>query len=173
LLFVHASLEGRLRQLASANGVVRGIVDDEQFSESHLVEDLRHLGSDPRSHRPSDGTTELLSHLDHRAATCPVALLGSHYVLEGSKNGGRFIARAVRRAYGLSDAGTRYFDPYGDQQPERWRAFRASMDAAVFASDERAAIVETACETFAGITRIMQALWLSIAESSLAATTAG
>lgn len=39
-------------------------------------------------------------------ADCPAAILGYHYVLEGSNNGGRYIARPIRRVLGLGDEGT-------------------------------------------------------------------
>ena len=58
----------------------------------------------------------------------PLLLLGLHYVLEGSNNGGRYIARHVAEAYDLAPGpGLRYLDPYGDQQREYWLAFKTDM----------------------------------------------
>jgi heme oxygenase len=62
----------------------------------------------------------------------PAELLGAHYVLEGSGNGNRMMARGLRAAYGLQgQAGTRSMDPYGDGQPDRWQAFKSALDEAL------------------------------------------
>jgi len=81
----------------------------------------------------------------------PVALLGSLYVLEGSTNGGKFLARVLRRAWNLDEEGLSYFDPYGDQQPHRWAAFKSDMEDIGFDTDQQNAIVEAAHQTFRAI----------------------
>ncbi len=70
----------------------------------------------------------------------PLRLLGMHYVLEGSNNGSRFIARHVGRAYQLSTGpGLRYLDPYGDRQRAYWMDFKNAMGKFQFtgADEER------------------------------------
>ena len=69
--------------------------------------------------------------MDRLASEQPMALLGILYVLEGSTNGSKFIARKVRPAYELpaTGEGSAYLDPYGDVQPARWQEFKAAMDA--------------------------------------------
>ena len=57
--------------------------------------------------------------------------LGMLYVLEGSTNGGRFLAKSVARGFGLpadSREGLRSLDPYGEQQPARWASFKTTMN---------------------------------------------
>lgn len=72
-----------------------------------------------------------------------------HYVLEGSNNGNRFIAKAVRRALGLVEgAGDRYLDPYGDAQRGLWAHFKQRMDAAGWSGEEADAMVRAAQDTF-------------------------
>ena len=89
----------------------------------------------------------------------PLLLLGTHYVLEGSMNGNRFMASAIRKAYGFEGAeGTRYLDPYGDEQRERWAEFKGVLDAYPFTEDERARIVEADLATFRAIIEIHAAL---------------
>ena len=59
-------------------------------------------------------------------------VLGMLYVLEGSTNGGRFLAKSVARGFGLpaeSREGLRSLDPYGEQQPARWASFKATMNS--------------------------------------------
>jgi len=83
------------------------------------------------------------------AASDELALLGMRYVLEGSNNGNRFIARAIRA--GLPGAPTRYLDPYGEAQRPRWVQFKADMDAVGFEAGQQDRIVAAAQEMFAAI----------------------
>lgn len=64
------------------------------------------------------------------AARQPLHLLAVHCVIEGSNNGARFIAKAVRKAYGLRGIdGTFHLDPHGDAQKEKWKAFGEAFNA--------------------------------------------
>ena len=84
----------------------------------------------------------MLQHIDAIAAAQPAALLGMLYVLEGSTNGSRFIARSLARTFNEnvksgkagpnagSGAGLSYLDPYGDAHPERWQSFKTDLNAA-------------------------------------------
>jgi heme oxygenase len=81
----------------------------------------------------------------------PVALLGSFYVVEGSTNGGRFLANVLRKAWQIDGDGLRYFDPYGEDQPDKWASFKRVMDATDFADNERDTILDAACKTFEAI----------------------
>jgi heme oxygenase len=71
------------------------------------------------------------------------------YVLEGSNNGNRFIARAIRKA--LPGAPTRYLDPYGENQRPLWARFKADMEAVGFTPAEQDQIVLAAQEMFAAV----------------------
>src|SRR5690606_37846418 len=122
---------------------VAAAVSPEQFQEDYLLQDLAHLGRDPEAVRPTQAAAALVADIQATARREPVALLGYHYVLEGSNNGSRFIAKAVRRAYDLGEGpGTMYLDPYGERQRETWARFKAAMDAAAFPPDQADAIVE-------------------------------
>jgi heme oxygenase len=80
------------------------------------------------------------------------ALLGMLYVLEGSKNGGSFIARALRKSLGLAAGrGDRYFDSHGARQPEAWAGFKARMDAEAWEPAERAEMLRGAVAMFRAI----------------------
>jgi heme oxygenase len=81
-------------------------------------------------------------------------LLGALYVLEGSTNGGRFLARALRKSWGLDKDGIAYFDPYGEEQPQKWASFRKKMDSASFDVAQQDAIVEMAKATFLAIAEV-------------------
>jgi heme oxygenase len=75
-------------------------------------------------------------------------------VLEGSTNGGRFLARALRKSWNLDGEGLSYFDPYGEEQPQKWAAFRRDMDEASFEADQEEAIIEMAKATFLAIAEV-------------------
>jgi heme oxygenase len=88
-------------------------------------------------------------------ASEPASLLGLHYVLEGSNNGSRFIAKGLMGAYGMAPgAGLRYMDPYGAEQRERWRAFRTTMDEVGFSAEDSDRLLESARHMFQGIVEI-------------------
>jgi len=95
----------------------------------------------------------MIAWIDTLARQEPLALLGVLYVLEGSTNGSKFIARKVRPAYELpaSGEGSAYLDPYGDLQPARWQEFKAAMDALDLPADEVGPIVMAAQQTFDSI----------------------
>ena len=52
-----------------------------------------------------------------------------HYVLLGSKHGGKFVAKACQDSYNLVDGkGALYFDPYGPNFMPIWKTFKESMN---------------------------------------------
>lgn len=157
LRVVHAALETRLSRLSSS-GVAWA---------STLAPAFRHVGAidadlafiSQRHGAPSAAVTPHASSLAQDiaadAATTPAHILGMIYVLEGSMNGGRFIARVVRRAYGFdTPAGTSYMDPYGDEMPVRWAAFKTGLDSGAQSAAERSAALEGAKRLFDAIARI-------------------
>lgn len=155
LLLVHRALWSALTLAASHDARIAAVVEPWQHDEPRLLEDLASFGVDPCDVSPSPSTESLVAHIGRLAASNPVSLLGMHYVLEGSKNGGRFIAVNVRRAYALEGpAGTRYLDPYGEAPSARWQAFKASMDAQVFTSEEHRSMADAARGMFDAIAAI-------------------
>jgi heme oxygenase len=83
-----------------------------------------------------------------------VALLGPLYVLEGSTNGSRVLARVLSRAWGSDGAGLAYLDPYGDGQPTSWKAFKQEVDDLGLDDASQSAVVEAARVTFQAISDI-------------------
>ncbi len=113
-----------------------------------LVSDIRTLGLSPDDSYPVPPAAAFLDRLSKWGSRGSPALVGVLYVLEGSTNGSRRVARALRKAYGLgSTAGIRFLDPYGGRQSEEWRAFRADLDART-SRDELPEILAGAWETF-------------------------
>lgn len=154
LLLVHRALEQRLESASARHPQIAAVFRNDQRREGNLRDDLAFLGRDARSIVPLAATTALVKTIERTSAAAPVALLGLLYVLEGSTNGSKFIAKALGRSFGLSGSGgdgLRYLDPYGDMQRERWSEFKALMDAVGFGAAESDAIVAGARAMFQGI----------------------
>jgi heme oxygenase len=164
MLLIHGALEKHL------SGRLRGdslfaAVREEQFQEPNLIADLAALGCDPRAVAPLPATAALIADIDRAAAEEPLALLGYHYVLEGSKNGNRFIARQLVPALGLAPRrADRYLDPFADAQPVKWAEFKAAMTAIDFAGAQIDVLVAAARRMFEGIGELSDQLMASQAQ---------
>ncbi|MBL8745557.1 MAG: biliverdin-producing heme oxygenase [Phycisphaerae bacterium] len=155
---VHRALDAGLAALAETDDRAESILSPEQYQSAYLRDDLRHFGREKTDAPAVPAVVELLSDISAARVDRPIALLGFHYVTLGSTNGGRFIAKPLRRAFGLEKAGVSYFDPWGEDQPRIWGAFKHAMDAARFSADETDTILAAAESMFRGITRISESL---------------
>lgn len=154
LYLVHRALENALRAAAPRVPAILKIVLPYQYQEQYLAEDLAFLaaGSTPAA---SPATSRITAEIARAASDSPVRLLGMHYVLEGSKNGAKYFCRNVQRAYSLAPgAGTRYLDPYGDQQRAYWARFKTDMTDAGFTQAEADELVAGAADMFDAIAAI-------------------
>jgi heme oxygenase len=157
LLPVHRALEsaiaGRLHPSCEA------VWSDDMLRTPLLEADLDDLGAteeEARLARPE--AIELAGWIQGLAASDPVAVLGVLYVLEGSTLGGAVLRRHLAIAYGLTDAGLRYYSPYGIHPKPHWVAFSERMDAAITDAGDADRVVAAASETFVRIGRILSAL---------------
>jgi heme oxygenase len=155
--FVYRDLESRLTGPGGSDSTAP--LDAGSWRRTpHLETDLRHFGVETESLSPVPATREFVARLRQGAEANPAALLGVLYVLEGSTNGSRYIARNLRKAYNLDgNGGLAFLDPYGDVQPERWRAFKNELDAAV-SPGEAPELITAARETFDALTLIGEQL---------------
>jgi len=152
MLHVHAALEAQLDRLVADHPRLGSVFEDSRRKVGPLRKDLAYLGvSGTEPALPA--ASSMIAWIDTLARQEPLALLGVLYVLEGSTNGSKFIARKVRPAYELpaSGEGSAYLDPYGDLQPARWQEFKAAMDALDLPADEVGPIVMAAQQTFDSI----------------------
>jgi heme oxygenase len=157
MLLVHRALEAPLRALMQRDPAFAA-VREEQLQEPYLLEDLNALGVDPAAVEPLAPTSALVQTIERQAGESPLSLLGHHYVLEGSNNGNRYIARQLVPALGLQERGHRYLDPYGAEQPAKWAQFKRDMDAAGFSSADADQLVEAARGMFTAIGEISDAV---------------
>lgn len=153
---MHRELDAALKRAAETSEPIRRVVTDEQYQSPYLREDLAFFGVDPATVKATRGTQAFIDRIHAVAAANPLDTLGLHYVLEGSKNGNRFIVRAVWKSLGLTPGqGDRYLNTYGDAQPAKWGAFKASMNQIPFTTAEIDRLVAAAKEAFTGV------MWMS------------
>lgn len=160
---VHATLDAALRAGAQKRGALAVVVREQYLHEPAIRADLATLGERAEDHPPLPATRLFCGRISALAEDDAVALLGTFYVLEGSTNGGRFIAPAVRKALGLPAAGgpgsgTEYFEPHGERQRERWSYFKAALDILTLPASECDLIVAVAVDAFRGVHDIFEDL---------------
>jgi heme oxygenase len=156
MLLVYRALESGLRE-GSLPPAHAALLTDDRRRTPQLENDLRDLGVVSDSVAGVPATEAFVIRLRDWARAGSPELLGVLYVLEGSTNGSRFIARVLRNSYGMDSAGLTFLDPYGSRQPECWRTFKRELNAAVGA-EELNALVLAARATFEAVTAIGQEL---------------
>ncbi|MHC5109517.1 MAG: biliverdin-producing heme oxygenase [Planctomycetota bacterium] len=157
MLCVHRAVDAGLRRLA-ANPRYASVISDYHFREPLIKKDLEFFGVEPSTVKPIAETVSLVGWMEDSARD-DCAVLGFHYVLEGSTNGSTYIARSVRQAYELTgEAGTYYLDPHGKEQRPRWQAFKAAMDDIGFDDSECMVLGESAQRMFQGMIDISNGL---------------
>ena len=151
---VHQPLESALETSRDQHAAIGALASADRMRIPDLDRDLAYYGVEPDQFPAGDAAKKYSQRINETGDAIPVALLGALYVLEGSTNGGRFLARALRKSWDLDGEGLAYFDPYGDEQPQMWAAFRRDMDEASFSADQEEAIIEMAKATFLAIAEV-------------------
>lgn len=154
LYLVHSALERALEGARGSHPAIAALATADRMRVPDLERDLDFYGVEPDDVSAADATRRFLSLIDAAGSSDPSALLGAFYVLEGSTNGGRFLARTLRERWGIDDAGVAYLDPYGERQQDTWAAFKREMDAAEFEPEREDAIVDMARRTFEAIAEV-------------------
>jgi len=150
---VWAALDAAVAETATADPRVFAMLRPYHAHASRIEADLAFLGRTGARSPASPGTQRLVDFVHSTAKSA--AAIGPWYVLEGSNNGGRFLAKAVSRALEISGPeGLRSLDPHGEAQQAHWLEWRSALDAQQFTDSERAAIIDAASRTFAGLTPV-------------------
>lgn len=153
MLCVYRSLEAHLMRPAGGRRY-DGFSVQSWRRTPELERDLEHFGRPSVPPTPLPATQAFLDQIENWAASGAPALLGVLYVLEGSTNGSRHIAKSLKKAYELGDGrGLAFMDPYGEMQPDRWREFKGALEGAVSSSD-LPELIATAQETFEAVSAI-------------------
>lgn len=149
LYLMHKHLADLLPQAAVADPRIAAVFAPHHGDLSAVVGDLGYFDASTDSVVPLAATAALLATMDELARHSPLSLLGLLYVLEGSTNGAKFMAKTLRKGLNLpEDRGAKYFDRYGDLQRERWTNFKATMNAQGFDQSEIDSIVVEAKRMF-------------------------
>jgi heme oxygenase len=135
MALIHRALESAFASKA-LDPRFGALMTAERRRSPDLARDLAHFGA--AASDPLPATTAFIGRLDGWDGA---GLAGALYVFEGSTNGGRHIARGVRKALARSgNGGTAFLDPYGEAQADRWRECKEALDRALGAEDLPAAI---------------------------------
>ncbi len=154
LYLVHKALENGIKSTIPASAY-RDAITDDHYQEPFLFNDLKALGVDCSSVKPLKGTAKLLENIDEYSKSCPPALLGYHYVLLGSKHGGKLLAKRLQEQFKFADGvGCKYFDPYGQAFMPLWLEFKQKMNDGAGDEREQQKIIEAAKGMFIGIQEI-------------------
>ena len=154
LLLVHRALDGWLVEAESQRPALSALKHEHHRHVTHLEADTAVMGVCDEEAAPLPATRRFIEHMHATIAAEPLLALGVLYVLEGSMNGNRFIARALRTAFGSGSGGLSYLDPYGDAQRDTWLGFRARANALEVPQAVADAMLETAQSTFDAIAAI-------------------
>ncbi len=154
LYHVHRALESALTESSDRDPAIGAIATADRMRIPDLDRDLAFYEMDRDELEAGEAASGFASQIEEMKKSKPVALLGALYVFEGNTNGGRFLARALSQSWGLDGDGLSYFDPYGEEQPQRWAAFKRDMDGASFADDQQEAIIEMTKTTFRAIAEV-------------------
>lgn len=166
---MHERFDPMLSELAQSHAAFRAVVRPHQFQAGYLEEDLAWFGRDITRVTALPCVQAEVDAMDAARRREPLHLLGRHYVLEGSKNGAAYVARAAQRAYGLSQGGLKYLAPYGAAQREHWAAFKTDMDSIAFSATEIEQLVGGARAMFEGMIRVSDELWCMVEKMNAAA----
>jgi heme oxygenase len=155
---IHRCVEAACRRLQYVPPFCH-VVREYHYREDLLRADLDYFEIEIGRVRPLPATRELVDKIDESIHGDHVSALGFLYVLEGSTNGSKFIARRVRPAYGLeSGDGSSYLDPHGDKQTQRWAAFKSDMSEVEFDVRHVEVMVRSAKMMFLGLVHISDGL---------------
>jgi heme oxygenase len=146
---LHRGFEPVLDAWRATDPAAARLISDHHFRQHLYHADALALGVDTAGALPVPALQAFLADLRTAAAERPWYLAGILYVLEGSTNGAKFIAKALEKAYGLSHStGLSAQDPHGDEQRPRWQAFRAALADADLTETQRADVLAGANAAF-------------------------
>lgn len=156
LLHIHEAMERAMDAARDASPVLAALDSERLRHADRLRDDLRALSAD--AGEPVPAAADFAAWCEALATTQPHALIGPHYVLEGSTNGNGYIAKKIGPAIGLEGEGLSYLRSYGDDQRQRWLAFRSRLDGLSLEAGQLEDITTAARHTFQAIGDISQQL---------------
>jgi len=153
---IHRELEAATDRALTTDTRLASLNLPSLYQTKNLEDDLAQFQADRKSIQPLPGATQLIQEIQKAA---PAVLMGIYYVFEGSKNGARFIAKAMAKTWGKTDTtGFHYLDPHGEAQRGLWMKFRSDMDAIPWTATEQDQMVRAAQTTFDAISSLDDAI---------------
>lgn len=163
MLPVWRAVDAGLSALAARDGRIAAMLRPYHAHAERIAADLEFLGQCGGCHPPHAATSRFVELIARAGASGGPDLVGVWYVLEGSANGGRFIAKALSRGLNIAGPeGLTSFDPHGERQRDYWQAWRAGLDAQMFGEAERDAIIAAASATFDAVYEVMEDMNASV-----------
>lgn len=157
MLHVWRGVDAAIAKLAARDPRVAAMVKPYHAHAERIVADLKFLGQCGGCHPAVPAASRFAMWVSVAAANSDPAVVGAWYVLEGSANGGRYIAKALSRTLDLpGPEGLTALDPHGEAQRERWQAWRADLDAQRWNAAERNAVIAAASATFDAVYEVME-----------------
>lgn len=158
LFVLHKALEDELKAGLSDERIKK-VLGEWQYQEGFLDKDLTALGRKSADCKPLPATAKIIDAIRETSKKHPIALLGYHYVLLGSKHGARMICPNLKKSYNLEGSGgTLYFDPYEGQFMKLWGEFKDSMNKNELNEAETAEILDAAKLMFRAMGEIGEGL---------------
>jgi len=153
---IHRELEAATDRALTTDPRLASLNLASLYQTKNLEADLDQFPTDQKSIQPLPGAAHLIQEIQKAS---PATLMGIYYVFEGSKNGARFIAKAMAKAWGKADTtGFRYLDPHGEAQRGLWMKFRSDMDAIPWTPAEQDQMIKAAQATFDAISSLDDAI---------------
>jgi len=159
---IWSALDAAVAGAARGDARIAALLKPYHVHAPRIEADLAFLGRAGEREPASPGTQQLVDFIRSTGAS-GAAVIGPWYVLEGSNNGGRFLAKALSRGLEISGPhGLMSLDPHGDAQKDRWLEWRSALDAQHFSDTECTAITDAASRTFAGLTPVFDDLPVAV-----------
>ena len=146
MFLLHRSLRQEIDRHGGAWPALASVVRDEGLHVANLRADLTALGSNAERVAALPSTAGAIEAICQASDADPLTLLGFNYVLEGSMNGNRFIARSLAQTLHVSAFS--YLNPYGEEQRPTWAAYRERMNAEEFDAGQTEHMVRAAQRMF-------------------------
>ncbi len=160
LAILYSALEQAVSR--SDHPIVSAVWHDSMRKLPLLQRDLAYFKDQSLRDRPGATLRALIGveHIQRRATTDPITLLGYLYVLEGSILGGIVLRSQIARAFKLTGTdGLAYLSSYERQIKTFWEQFTRRMNEAQVDAAEQQRIVEAGREAFTTIGQIVRALY--------------
>jgi heme oxygenase len=167
LWYLYQALDAGAARLRE-DPIVGPFLDPRLDRSDALTADLELLvGADWRDRiQPLPATTAHVERIALLAGTWPAGYLAHHYLRYlGDLSGGQVMGRAAQRAYGLTDAGVRFYRFDGIPSGREFKDhYRRLLDAAPWSQDERLRIIGEVGRGF----RMSEALFEDLSDTVVA-----